>query len=78
MIKFLVPRFGVRVYEKNFLRETCRDRAVEGGHQHVVEYLDSDFPTLKSKVSTTSAHLQWTHWSTWLGTYVHNNLSYIG
>ena len=51
MVKFLVPRFGVRVYEKNFFRETCRDRAEAKGHRHVVEYLDSDFPTLKAKVS---------------------------
>ena len=53
MVKFLVPQFGVRVYEKNFFRQTCRDIAEQKGHQHVVEYLDSDFPTLKAKVSTT-------------------------
>ena len=51
MVKFLVPKFGVRVYKKNFFRETCRDLAEVKGHQHVVEYLDSDFPTLKAKVS---------------------------
>ena len=34
-------------------RETCRDIAKEKGHRHVVEYLDRDVPTLKSKVSTT-------------------------
>ena len=53
MVKFLVPQFGARVYEKNFFHETCRDIAEQKGHQHVVEYLDSDFPTLKAKVSTT-------------------------
>ena len=58
MIEFLVPQFGMRVYEKNFFRETCRDKAVAGGHQHVVEYLDSDFPTLKAKVSATSAQFE--------------------
>ena len=57
MVKFLVPQFGVRVYEKNFLRETCRDIAEWEGHQHVVEYLDSDFPTLKAKVSTTFQYI---------------------
>lgn len=51
MVKFLVPRFEVRVYEKNFFRETCRDLARAEGHRDVVEYLDSDFPTLKAKVS---------------------------
>ena len=51
MVKFLVPQFGVRVYEKNFFRQTCRDLAEAEGHQHVVEYLDSDFPILKAKVS---------------------------
>ena len=53
MVKYLVPQFGARVYEKNFFRETCRDIAKQKGHHHVVEYLDSDFPTLKAKVSTT-------------------------
>ena len=48
MVKFLVPRIGVRVYEKNFFLETCRDLAEEEGHQHVVEYLDS---YLKEKMS---------------------------
>ena len=51
MVKFLVPWFGDRVYEKNFFRQTCRDLAEAEGHRHVVEYLDSDFPTLKAKVS---------------------------
>ena len=37
--KFLVPRFGVRVYKKNFFHQTCRDLAEVEGHQHVVEYL---------------------------------------
>ena len=50
MVKYLVPQFGVRVYEKNFFRQTCRDLAATAGHQDVVHYLDSDFPTLKSKV----------------------------
>lgn len=53
MIKFLVPRFGERVYEENFIRQTCRDIAVMEDHQHVVDYLDSDFPALKTKVSAT-------------------------
>ena len=35
MVKFLVPQFGVRVYEKNFFRETCRDLAEAEGHRHV-------------------------------------------
>ena len=52
MVKFLVSRFGERVHETNFFRETCRDIAKERGHRHVVEYLDRDVPTLKSKVST--------------------------
>ena len=51
MVKFLVPQFGDRIYEANFLGKTCRDLAEAGGHRHVVEYLDSDFPTLKAKVS---------------------------
>ena len=51
MVKFLIPRFGDRIYEKNFFRQTCRDLAEAEGHQHVVEYLDSDIPTLKAKVS---------------------------
>ena len=51
MVKFLVPWFGDRIYETNFLGKTCRDLAEAGGHRHVVEYLDSDFPTLKAKVS---------------------------
>ena len=51
MVKFLVPRLGDRVYETNFLGKTCRDLAEAEGHRHVVEYLDSDFPTLKAKVS---------------------------
>ena len=51
MVKFLVPRFGDRVHKKNFFRETCRDLAEAEGHRHAVEYLDSDFPTMKAKVS---------------------------
>ena len=54
MVKFLVPRFELRAFEKNLFRETCRDLAKDAGHQHVVEYLDSDFPTLKAKVSATT------------------------
>ena len=45
MVKFLVPQFGVMVYEKNFFYETCRDLAEAKGHRHVVEYLDSEFPS---------------------------------
>ena len=68
MVKFLVPQFGVRVYEKNFFRRTCRDLAEVKGHRHVVEYLDSDFPTLKAKVSVT-AGIEWISVClTWLGT----------
>ena len=62
MVKFLVPKFGVRVYKKNFFRETCRDLAEVKGHRHVVEYLDSDFPTLKAKVSVFAilhAGIEW-------------------
>ncbi len=71
MVKFLVPQFGVRVYEKNFFRQTCRDLAEVRGHRHVVEYLDSDFPTLKAKVSVAillALHGWISVCLTWLGT----------
>ena len=71
MVKFLVPRFGVRVYEKNFFRLTCRDVAILEDHHHVVEYLDSDFPALKAKVSVAILHagIEWISVClTWLGT----------
>lgn len=51
MVKFLVKQFEGRVYETNVFHQTCRDHAENKGHRHVVEYLDSEFPTLKAKVS---------------------------
>ena len=74
MIEFLVPWFGQRVYEKNLFRETCRDKAVEGGHQHVVQYLDSNFPTLRTEVSATSAQSAMDSLVNLVG-YICNNLS---
>ena len=56
-VKFLVSQFGERVHETNAYLQTCRDVAESRGHRHVVEYLDSEVPTLKSKVSTTERFL---------------------
>ena len=71
MIKFLVLQCGQRVDEENSIRHTCRDIAVEGGHQHVVDYLDSDFPDLKRVSATLSTICN-------LVGYMLNNWPYLG